>query len=416
MPPESATACRQRWHWRFACLIWVCTLLVILVRAGLRPDKNNCFVDHYRPAGLNWLHGADLYQVQADTCRYSPIVHAMLVPFSLPSERWGTLLWRLVSNAAFVAALLWWLRAVCPVSLTQSQRAAVLLLALPLSIGSLNNGQANVLMMAGILAGMAAIAEKRWNFAAIAFALACFLKLYPIALALLVIVLYPRQFGPRFLIALAIGMLLPFALQDPVYVTQQYRHWFGNLAVDDRSAWDLSEAYRDAWLLIRLTGLPIDLNSYRVLQVATGGAIGLLCARMVWRGDGGRDRLNRVLALGCCWMAAFGPATESPTYILLAAPLAWLLVEVWRGNLPDWTRGPLLLAALLLFGTMLAMALPFRRDVLAMGPQPLAALLVLATMGVLCLNRQPRKAHLAGIVRSSIDIPPLGLSIREDAA
>lgn len=407
---ESAMDCR-RGYGRLACLLWSCALLVTLVRAGIRPDKNNCFVDHYRPAGLNWLHGSDLYKTQADTCRYSPFVHVLLVPFSLPDERWGTILWRLVSDLAFVGALFWWVHAVCPRDLSSAHRGIILLLALPLSIGSLNNGQANVLMMAGILAGMAAIAEKRWNIAAIALGLACFLKLYPIALVLLAIVVHPKKLIPRILLVCAAGMVLPFAFQDPAYVVQQYRHWFSNLVVDDRSAWDLSEAYRDAWLLIRITGLPIDISTYRVLQVVTGGMLGLICWWMARNGDEQHDLLNRVLALGCCWMTAFGPATESPTYILLSAPLAWLLVETWRGALPEWTRTPLLLSAVMLCGTVIAVAFPFGRDALAMGPQPLAALLILATVGVLCLNVPNRT------VDADSHAPAFDLSVvREKAA
>lgn len=401
---------RHRRAWRIALTLWACAMLVMLIRAGIRPDKNNCFVDHYRPAGLNWYNGAELYQTQADTCRYSPITHALLVPFSLLDERWGTVLWRLVSYLALLGALLWWLRAVCPDSLTGSHRAAILLLALPLSIGSLNNGQANVLMMAGILAGMAALSEKRWNLAAVALALACFLKMYPIALVLLVVVIYPRQFAPRFLIVFTLGMLLPFGLQDPAYVANQYGHWLDNLRADDRSAWDLSEAYRDAWLLVRITGLPLDVNTYRVLQVLAGGMIGCLCWTMKQRGESGRDLLNRVLALGCCWMTAFGPATESPTYILLSAPVAWLLVEAWRGTLPYWSRGPLLLAGTLLIATVVAVAFPIRRDVLAMGPQPLAALLVLAVLAVLCLNGALRSSEMDS--RSAF----ASLNVRENAA
>jgi Glycosyltransferase family 87 len=383
--PE-AMDCRHRRAMRIALVLWSCALLVMLIRAGLRPDKNNCFVDHYRPAGLNWFAGAELYQTQADTCRYSPLMHALLVPFSLPGERLGTLLWRVVSYLALFGALLWWLRAACPTALTGSQRAALLLLALPLSIGSLNNGQANVLMLAGILAGMAALSTRRWNVAAVVLALACFLKMYPIALVLLVMVIYPQQFAPRFVFVFAVGMLLPFALHEPSYVARQYGHWLDNLRGDDRSEWDLSEAYRDAWLLVRIMGLPLDITAYRVVQVVAGGMIGLFCWTMKQRGEDDSTLLSRALAMGCCWMTAFGPATESPTYILLSAPLALLLIEAHGGTLPNWSRGPLLLAVVLLLLTVIAVALPIRRDVLAMGPQPLAALLVLATVGVLCFN------------------------------
>ena len=91
------------------------------------------------------------------------------------------------------------------------------------------------------------------------------------------------------------------------------------------------------------------------------------------------------------------------TFTYIGAPLAWLLVEACRGILPNWTHNPLIMAMLLLFGTVIAVAFPIRRDVLAMGLQPLAALLVLATTVLLCLNMPAREALLTRTVSSSID-------------
>ncbi len=371
-------------QWRLslpaAWLVWSIVIAAILTRGVLWPHRNNCFPTHYRPAGLNWLAGIDLYQVTADTCRYSPLIHALLVPFSIAPDLLGSALWRVTEIACFVAALAWWLRAVCPAKLNATERAWILVLAIPLAIGSLNNAQSNVFVIASLLAGIAAVGEGRWNLAAAAIAFASLFKIYPAALGLLLTALYPRKFGARFFIAVAIGMALPFALQHPDYVAHQYARWFANIAADDRSQWDLSEAYRDVWLLIRLAHLPFGRAIYETIQIAAGCGIAIICLAMRSGGKQSRDFLNQVLGLSVCWMTLFGPATESSTYILLSPTLAWLLVVSWSGELPHWTRVPLTLSAVLFVGTVIAVATPYGRKLLALGTQPVAGLLILLVL------------------------------------
>src|SRR5207302_3208561 len=130
------------------------------------------------------------------------------------------------------------------------QRCWILVLSMPLAIGSLNNGQSNGFVMAAMLTGMAATAKQQWTLASAAVALACYFKIYPLALGLVLTALFPGKFGLRFILALGADALLPFALQKPAYVAHQYARWFDNLSQDDRSHWLANEAYRDAWLLI----------------------------------------------------------------------------------------------------------------------------------------------------------------------
>ncbi|MDY3555175.1 glycosyltransferase 87 family protein [Gemmata sp. JC717] len=387
MPPDFPSPA-PHWRVRAAWAVWLLVLAGLLTRGAVAPHRNNCFRDHYRSGGVNWLAGTDLYGTTADTCRYSPAVHVALVPFSALPEYWGGLAWRAAGAATLLAALGWWLRAVCPPDLSPKARAWVLLAALPLCLGSLNNGQSNVFMAAALLAGTAAAARGRWWVAAAAVAAACFFKIYPIAVGLLFVAMYPRRFGPRFALALAAGLLLPFLAQEPEYVARQYERWLGNLRADDRSAWVLDEAYRDAWLLVRRAGLPLSHAAYQWVTVAAAAAVGGLCLLARWRGVPDRTALNRAFGLGCCWMTAFGPATESPTYILLGPTLAWLLVESRRGGPAPWARGPVVLAAVLFFGTCVAVTTPpYGRLVLRTGTQPAAALVLLAVLAAMTLKR-----------------------------
>ena len=50
---------------------------------------------------------------------------------------------------------------------------------------------------------------------------------------------------PRLAIAVAIGCGLPFALQSPAYVTQQFTDWAGRVGDDDRTEQPMERGYHD---------------------------------------------------------------------------------------------------------------------------------------------------------------------------
>jgi len=315
---------------RKAWIIWFIVVGICLVRGALQPMKSNCF-PCYQQGGQNWAHGNDLYAAVADTCRYSPIVHAGFAPFSMLPNSVAATVWRLFESVLLLGALAYWMRVFVPFD--DRERSRVLLLTIPLMMGNLNAGQSNAIMMAGLLCGIAALRQERFCLAAIAFAVACALKIYPLALVGLFVIVQPRHLGPRFLIA-AIGlMLLPFLLKDPEYVARQYGRWVDNLVDDDRSNWPLVNGFRDTWMLLRMTGLPINFTAYRIFTLMAG--VAMACLVFVHRGQGDR-MLEQVFALGCCWMTVFGPATEGHTYILLVPSLSLLTVQAMRGDVPAW--------------------------------------------------------------------------------
>jgi hypothetical protein len=360
--------------------LWFFVVAIILVRGVLQPNKNNCFYPCYWEGGLNWSQGNDLYQRLNDTCRYSPIVHSVFAPFSgLPPTAASTV-WRLAESAMLLLALAWWLKSACPSSWNERQRAGLLLITIPLMMGNLNSGQSNAVVMAGILTCLAALNQQRWSVAALALAVSCHIKIYPLSLALLLIVVYPRQFTPRFVLALAAGALLPFLLKDPAYAVRQYGRWMDNLATDDRSGWSLVHGYRDGWTLVRAVGLPISFTAYRLFAAAMGSLIGLLVIALRRRGDDGPEFLNRVLGLGCCWMTLFGPATEGHTYILLSATVAWLAIEAGHGALPDWARRSAYFSVGIFLGMVIVAMSPLVHSTASVIWMPLAALVMLGTL------------------------------------
>jgi hypothetical protein len=189
------------------------------------------------------------------------------------------------------------------------------------------------------LASTATVQAGRWNLAAGCIALATLFKIYPIVLGLLLALVFPRKFTIRFLLALALGLSLPFLLQRPDYVARQYVHWWDLLMADNRQDRPISNMVsRDVWLAIRLVQIPMSSSGYHLIQLLLGGGVALLslAGRLaVWPQ---RRLLTMIFSLAGCWMVLCGPASESCTYILLAPILAWAALEAAMDHRPLWSR------------------------------------------------------------------------------
>lgn len=376
----------DRWE-RLAVMVWAAILLAVCGRGVLQPRSHSVY-PIYAGAAERWLQGEDLYQAIPgyDYYRYSPLVAVLFVPLHLLPDAAGGVLWRLLNAGVYLGCLAWWSRVALPVPLSRSQRALLFLLVVPLSIGSLNNAQGNALVLGLLLATTAAAATKRWNLAALCIALACLFKLYPVALGLLLAAVYPRRFAPRLAGALAVGLLLPFVLQHPGYVADQYVRWTDHLVSYDRHSAQAGAWYRDALLLTRVWLAPLGRQGYLVMQLVAAAGVAGLCLAARRAGWPARRLLALLLGLGCCWMTAFGPATESCTYILLAPSLAWALIQAWRDRQPRWVRALLLASLALLWLSQAAIWFPKPRRLHELGAQPFAALLFLTCLIALALG------------------------------
>src|SRR5262249_34091107 len=145
----------------------------------------------------------------------------------------------------FLGALFCWTRDALPRRLTRAQRATLFLLILPLAAGNLNNGQSNPLLLGLLLAAVTAAARRRWVIAAGCVVLAAGFKVYPLALGLLLVLVLPRRFTAALLISIPVALGLPFLLQEPGYVAQQWGEWARHVTVEDRHSRPLEFWYRD---------------------------------------------------------------------------------------------------------------------------------------------------------------------------
>jgi Glycosyltransferase family 87 len=386
LPNTNTTPKVWSWVTRLALGSWALVILIVGVRVLLMPRSMTVY-PIFAEAARNWWAGVDLYLLVPglDIYRYSPFVTVLFTPFSWFPDRLGGLVWRLLNGAVYLGAFSWWLRTLLPQATGRTQRAMLFLLIVPLSIGSLNNGQSNPLVLGLLLAGTSAVQLERWNLGSAAVALACLFKVYPIAVGLLLALIHPRRFMGRFLLCLALGLALPFLFQQPNYVAAQYASWWQHLSTEDRTALPLDDWYRDLRLLCSVWGIPLSARLYLAVQLMSAAGIAAVCLAGRRAGWDGRRLLLTLLALACCWMTVLGPAAESSTYILLAPSLA---VSVWlavREREFGFAGIGIFLAYGLFTLIQLAVWFPFRKQIHNLGLHPLAGMLYLSCLLATCL-------------------------------
>jgi hypothetical protein len=357
------------------------------VRLLVLPAGQRSVFPVFQHAGQGWLDHADLYPEDQKgpgypLFRYSPPVAAAFVPLALLPTKAGDLVWRAINAAALLGGFALFLRTLPDRRLTSGQTAAAFALLLPATVSGLGNGQCNALVIGLILVGYAAAGEQRFTLSAVALAAATLLKLYPVAPALLLVALHPRPLGWRYGLAMVAGFALPFLLADPSYVARQFDLWARYFLNEDRSNWPVEAANLDLQSVVAWWIGPMTTPQYRVVEVA-GGLLFAVLATAAARRLGSVDRATPLaLGLGCVWMTTLGPATESPTYLLLAPPTALAVVRAWTRRPADWVGRTL---------TGIAWALPvsfqlaqFYRPLFdayrTMGPQPVAGLVLAAAL------------------------------------
>jgi hypothetical protein len=377
---------RFRWDWaRATVLVWSLLVAGVAIDGYLHSWRHTVY-GIYAAAARNWWAGEDLYVWHGEPYRYSPLFAIALTPFACLPDDWGNALWKVCNAAVFAFGLGAWARRVVPADLSRAQRAALFLLALPLAIHSMYIGQANLSMLGAVLLGLAAIRAERWGQGAGWLACATLIKGYPLALALVLVAIYPRRLAGRFAAALAVGLLLPFAAQRPGVVAGQYASWWGHLR---DSTHLLRERLRSLDHLFQLGGHTLTPLTFALLGLAAGGVVLGLCLLNAQQTADPRTRLTCCFVLFAVWAVLFGPATESCTYAVMAPAAAWALVDAFRRR-RGWGIGLLFIASVLMMGPLSTdtFGQAVRNFANANGAQPVGALLF-----VLCLA--------AGTVRAS---------------
>src|SRR5215469_3392480 len=360
-----------------AWVVWVTAFVVVTARTILLSHRGTSF-GTYQLAGVHWVHGENVYG-QWMGFVYSPIVAAFFGALSCVPFVLGSIIWQLLNGLVLLGGLAAVLKVNLFPGINQRNFGIAYLLLVPLVLGNLDISQANPLVAGLLLLAIAAVRVERWNSAAWCVAIATLFKIYPIAIGLLICLIAPRRFGWRLLLAILLLLVAPFLFQHWSYVSDQYHAWIKTRTSDDRRNWPVEKLPLDLWFLLHwLARLPITPTIYRLIQLGTAGALALFCAVQTWKGWATDRVLTGLFCLASTWMTLCGPATESYTYILLAAPITLALVQAFHAPQPAWLRAWIAAAfALQLAAVARASFMPHFKPFWALSIQPFSALVFL---------------------------------------
>ncbi|MGA2034771.1 MAG: glycosyltransferase family 87 protein [Thermoguttaceae bacterium] len=387
---------------RLAAIAWSIIAVLAIGRAALISHPRHCGCYHtYAEAGRAWVAGENLYAPRAglDVYRYSPLVAVFFAPLAALPDMLGSALLRALNLALFLGGLYAWSRAGLPVRLAPPQRAAMFLLVVPLAARSLVDIQMNGATISMLLLAVTALAEEKPGTAAAWLGLACMVKIYVLALALVLVLVDPRRMLGRLVAVLLICAALPFLFQSPHYVREQYELWV-RWGLNNRQSVG-PEQFQDLRVLLQACGLRVPAGVYFAVQLAGGGAIALLCLGERLAQVPPRRLCTSALVLCCGWMTVLGPATEATTYILLAPAVAWAVLECYMEKLSIWHK----ILSLTGFGiftvSQIALWFPHGSELHRFVPYTVAALLVIGSLAARDLGRLWGLARKPGVTTKS---------------
>ena len=216
----------------------------------------------------------------------------------------------------------------------------LVLLAIPASLASLNNGQTNLPLSACLVLAALALRDQRWNLAALLLSISLVLK--PIALApwLLAFAVLPAIRLPLILGLPALG-LVGFFHANPSYALGQWVEFFVKLG---HSYTPENLRVSDLFGAIAKTGIGFPLILEKVLRASA--CLGALA--WVWRAY---RRLGLVGASWALWVATalvftiLNPRAETNSYVLISPLLAYAAVGYLREGAGGRWKGMVLAAA-----------------------------------------------------------------------
>jgi hypothetical protein len=358
-----------------ALAVWVIIFLGLAIRTLANPNRATAFTV-YRLAGNHWLSAQHLYGDWRGFV-YSPLGAIFFAPLALLPPGWGNLCWTWLNAGIFLLGVHALLGSGIYPGIKPGYHGIVYVLLIPLVLGNLDTSQANPMVIGFVLLAVAAMPAERWNGAALCVAAATYIKIYPLAVGLLLFLLAPRRLGWRLLLALLVLGLLPFLFQHWSYVSQQYHEWIATRSADDRRLYPIKDVPLDLWfLLVRFGHLPIPGIVYSAFQVLSGGLIAVFCLFGIHKGWPHERLLGGLLAWVCTWMTLCGPATELQTYVLLAPVVVLTLVEACLHLQKRWLQvGLLSVYALLVLAVARTSFLPSLKSLWVLTIQPIAALI-----------------------------------------
>jgi alpha-1,2-mannosyltransferase len=357
-----------------AGLLWTVPMLVIAVLVIHNPWKHTVTIDSYHWSAEKWWSRQSLY-IGPSGMNYLPHFAVLYTPFHLLPMRLSEVLWRFC-GAATLAGALWLLTRELFGAEFERPFLWTTILAMPLSMPALRNGNSNVIFGAVTLLAIVAILQKRWWLAVGWMVLATALKPLGIVLLLLASIYYApvTRRLPAALIGLAI---FPFFFGSPDYVMSQYRAGWQDLGA---CAVVTEHRFADLNGILRTFGTPLSPGASTIVRFLSGGVTALV---WLW----GARRLQPTLrglwlyALATAYLMLFNPMTEENSYAILAPTLgAWAVCFLFSDELGGRRIGWAIVCMALSMGLLPNILHPLFGNYFALFWHPFMTLLFLAAL------------------------------------
>lgn len=260
--------------------------------------------------------------------KYSPLFAVLFYPFQTLPAKLGPFLWRSLNLAAFMAGLGVFLTALyerkggVAALLDRPYKLVILLTLVFTEMGiSLKAGQANPMVCGSMLWALARYSRGRYRAAGIVLAFVSNFKIYPLALALLLLWDFKPQYWKAFFATYVLALFLPVAVLGWAWNQEMALAWHKTLFSDFHTESKLS------LMAFLQANFGFDWSApYRVFIVLN---IALLCAGYRYAlsalGAGGAKLLYPLVAL---FILLFNHRTETELFILIDPVYAILFLDI----------------------------------------------------------------------------------------
>jgi len=331
---------RSRWQfagWGILAAVFAGMSLYLF----LNPARTGV-VPNYRFASTHWWMGQSMYPGGTHGFLYVPqfAVLFSLIDWIRPPVL-GEIVWRGLGFGIFAWAL-WKLGNLFShphsrLGITTHTFMFLVLLAVPASLASLNNGQSNLPLSAVLVLLCLALREERWKLGAVLLTIALILKPISVAPWLLVFAVFTRMRIPL-LAGLMVMGLVGFAHPSPSYAWGQWVEFWGKLT---HSYTPENLRVSDLFGLLEKMRFPNPLPFNSLTRIVAAGSALLFVGWKYRRGGWIHGSWALWVVTALIW-TVFNPRAETNSYVLISPLLAFAAVNYWTGVKGEWWKGTIL--------------------------------------------------------------------------
>jgi hypothetical protein len=351
------TACRLLTdpHLRRALTLWACLAVAVCVKTAWLGNQHSVY-PQVAASSHHWWCDKSLYAdyrqtEHIDGYRYSPTFAVAFTPLAYLPGRLAMMIWMVASIALLVWALHVLVRDVLPGNWPPQRESVFSVLTLVGSAVGIWSGQSNALVAALLLLAMAKIVRQRWWATSILLAVPVFIKIWPLAFVLLLLVFWPRQLTWRLAVVGTLLALAPFLTRPPSTVVWQYQEWYAAVTGPFQDRWG---GYRDAWTIWEQLS-SVNHHAYMAIQLAGGLCVVAWCCWQYRRVTLSREKLGRcccgdsgsanespnrllilIFSIWVSWQLFLGPGTEQLTYGIIAPAASWAVIVSFIERRARW--------------------------------------------------------------------------------